>query len=110
MFIYFVEYYRLTTDEALALLEELDESGEIVMGFPEPAVQSDGDSDFSDEEAGQSGKLNRQMLEAPAEIVMDNEEDDPEEPELPKSTKKSRQKNSTLGEEKSKLSSRFIRR
>lgn len=66
----------MNADEIANLLEELDGDGDFYMGLPDINERSDGDSDKSDEEAeGNSERLSRFLLEAPAHIVEQQDDD-----------------------------------
>ncbi|CAB4065195.1 unnamed protein product [Lepeophtheirus salmonis] len=79
---------RLNTDEIIEILDRLDSNNDIIMGFPDVNDLSDGDSDKSDEEAiGDSDRLSRLLLQAPAHIEQDEDVDEMEE-NIPSVSKK----------------------
>ena len=73
-------FFRLTVDEAISLLEELDnnyDEADIGLGFPEEGMNSDEDSDISDDDCtGSMNHLGRGVLSATCDVELRNTNSD----------------------------------
>ena len=55
-------YFSLTTHEILFHFEEFDNGGDVFIGLPDIVDVSDGESDYSDEEAAASSMTRKKGL------------------------------------------------